>query len=522
MNLFAQAPVSGNNSVFALAAILCALLILVGIVLGKFIISIAKEHLSRSNVETKTNYSLLPGGGPTGEKAGRPNVIKLKKGFGIKLLGKAKGNLDSNFTSATYAVKPTSFNCLQPIPKMLVKESDKVKAGDKLFYDRKIDNVFFTAPVSGEVAEIKRGAKRAITEVIIRPDKENSFKKFAQADPNDLRREKVVEQLVESGAWTLLNQRPFGVLADVDAIPKAIYISTFDTAPLAVDYDFVMNHADAEDWQAGIDALWMLSYGNVHLNMNAKRKPLPLYLTTQGVKHNWFEGAHPAGNVGVQIHHVDPINKGDVVWTVKPEDVLTIGKVFSKGIYEPKRFVSINGSVVTKPMYVDTYLGANVQNLLENNLIDEHVRIVSGNVLTGTAIEKDGHLGYFDNMISVLKEGDYHEAFGWLVPQKARPSLSPTIPFSRSSWLSYEADTNMHGEDRAFVMTGQYESVLPMDVYLQILLKKIIAQDFDAIEGLGIYELLEEDVALCEFVCTSKQPVQKILREGIEFIQSQS
>lgn len=519
------APISANSVVLLLFLSIMIMVVFMAAILGDKIIKLsASKNLGN---EAETRFGLFPSTTEIIPTETHPvaglakDVIKLKKGFDIKLKGKTAKEINSSFVSSTFSVKPTDFHGLQPIPKMLVAEGDKVKAGDLLFHDRKIDNVFFTSPVSGVVKEIRRGDKRAITDVIIEADRKNEFREFTKLNVNSVSREEAIKHLIDSGAWIFLVERPFGVLANPEVKPKAIHISTFDTAPLAVDYNFLADHFDANDFQAGLDVLSKLTE-KVHLNLNAKKTPNKLFTTAKGVQLNWFEGAHPAGNVGVQIHHIDPINKGETVWTLKPEDVVTIGKLFTKGIYEPTKYVALAGDPLVSTYYVKTSSGANVEGLLSNNLNKDNLRVVSGNVLTGKTISSNGYLSAHDNLLTVLEEGDFHELFGWILPQYARPSVSPTIPWSAIDFVQFEANTNTHGERRAFVVTGQYEDVLPMDVYPVHLLKSIIFNDFEQIEGLGIYELLEEDLALCEFVCTSKQPVQAILRDGLNYIQSQN
>lgn len=519
-----QAPITANSLVVLLFTCVMVLVVFLAAILGDKIIKLVAAKLNPDLDGTKvgliTSLKEMILGSEYGSEGAKKKVTTLNRGFDIKLKGKAKKVVE-NFSATTYAVKPTDFKGLQPIPKMLVKEGALVKAGDKLFYDKGFEGVFFTAPVSGEVVEIKRAAKRAIAEIIIKSDGKFESVKFKTGNPASLSKENILTTLAESGAFTLLLERPFGVVPSLQHEPKAIYISASDTAPLAVDYGFVLNQLDKADVQAGIDALNKLT-DNLHLNLDAAAAKSNFCDSLQNVELNVFKGQHPAGNVGIQIHHIDSISKGDFVWTIKIEDVATIGKLFTKGIYEPTKYVALAGSVVKAPKYIKTAQGANVGALLANNLSDEHVRVISGNVLSGKQIEKDGFLGSYDNVISVIEEGDQQEMFGWLIPQYARPSLSPTFPWKSMELASFEANTNMHGEKRAFVVTGQYEEVLPMDLFPQHLIKAIIKNDFEEIEGLGIYELLEEDLALAEFSCTSKQPVQHILREGLDYIRSQS
>lgn len=512
----------GNQILVLLMTALLILVVFMAIVLSDKMI-----RISATNVKNEEGgYQLLPSLGEIipqrkGKYSGDAHVYRLKRGFDIRIRGKAKRETVKGARSNTYALKPTDWNGLQPIPKLLVAEGDEVKAGDQIFFDKKIEGVFWTAPVSGEIAEIRRGEKRAITEVVILADKASKHKDFGKMDPTSASREDVVNRLLESGAWTLLNQRPFGMVADKEVTPKAIHISGFDSSPLAPDYNYVMNGKGAQ-LQAGINVLNQLTDGVVHLNLNAKRRPADAYQGLKDVQVNWFEGQHPAGMVGVQIHHIDPIMKGDTVWTVNVEDVITIGKVFSEGIYDPVRTFTLAGPELKESKYYEGHIGMNVEQLLEGNLENNNVRVISGNVLTGKAIEKNGHLGTFSNVVSVIEEGDFYEFIGWLLPSYARPSLSVTFPWRLFPFEEFKVNTNTHGEQRAFVVSGEYEAVLPMDLYPVHLLKAIMANDFDKMEGLGIYEVVEEDLAICEFSCTSKQPVQKILREGMEFVIEQS
>jgi Na+-transporting NADH:ubiquinone oxidoreductase subunit A len=436
------APISANSVVILLFLSVMIMVVFMAAILGDKIIKLsASKNLGN---EAETRFGLFPSLNEIAPNESHPvagvakNVTKLTKGFDIKLKGKTSKEVNKSFVSATFSVKPTDFHGLQPIPKMLVAEGDKVKAGDLLFHDRKIDNVFFTSPVSGTVKEIRRGEKRSITEVIIEADNTNKYKEFAKLSTETLTREDAIKQLIDSGAWIFLVERPFGVLANPEVKPKAIHISTFDSSPLAVDYNFLADSFDAKDFQAGLDVLNKLT-DRVHLNLNAKKAPNKLFTQAKGVQLNWFEGAHPAGNVGVQIHHIDPINKGETVWTIKPEDVVTIGKVFTKGIYQPTKYVALAGEPVVKTYYVETLAGANVQGLVANNLNKDNLRFVSGNVLTGKTIEANGYLSAHDNLLTVLEEGDFHELFGWILPQYARPSVSPTIPWSAIDFVQFEA-----------------------------------------------------------------------------------
>jgi len=450
-------------------------------------------------------------------------VKRLRKGLDIKVVGHPANKLESHFSSRTFAVKPRDFIGLSPIPKLLVQEGSEVLAGDPLFYDKARPEIMFTAPVSGQVVEIRRGEKRSITDVILIADEHIRFREWPKADVASLDKQTVVQRLLESGAWPLIRQRPFSIIADPADEPKAIHVSGFDSAPLAPDYNFVLQGKKLA-FQQGLEVLRKLTSGKVHLNLNARHKPVDALNEAANVQINWFDGPHPAGNVGVQIHHLDPINKNDRVWYVRPQDVITLGKVFSEGKFDAERMVALAGPEVLKPRYFKTRLGAGVEQLIAGNLRQNHVRIVSGNLLTGQRVEATGHLGYYDDLVSVIAEGDQPELLGWLFPSYPRPTASKTYPIITNDTPEegFVVNSSMHGEERAFVMTGQYEKVLPMDIYPVHLLKAILSRDFELMEGLGIYEVDSEDLALCEFVCTSKIDVQDILREGLEYVRSQS
>jgi Na+-transporting NADH:ubiquinone oxidoreductase subunit A len=401
-----------------------------------------------------------------------------------------------------------------------VKEGDEVKAGDPLFFDKRTPEIKYVAPVSGEVAEIRRGSKRAITEVIILADKDIKYKKFKKIDLEDSSREKIVEYLLESGIWPFIKKRPYGVVPNPNTVPENIFISTFDTAPLAADLRMVVD-GKLDAFQEGIRVLNKLTDGSVFLGLDGNDPADSIFSNVEGVVSHVFHGAHPAGNVGVQIHHIENIGKGSAVWTLGVQDVITLGRLFTEQKYDASRVIGLTGAEIKNNKYVDTYLGASIKDLLKKESIDDNLRVISGNVLSGEKKDVEGFVNAFDNHLTVIKEGDYYEMFGWLMPITPRPSISKTYPNFLFKDLEFTPDTNTHGEKRAFVMTGQYEKVLPMDLYPQHLLKAILANDYERMEGLGIYELEEEDIALCEFACTSKMPLQKILREGLDMMADQ-
>jgi Na+-transporting NADH:ubiquinone oxidoreductase subunit A len=435
-------------------------------------------------------------------------TIKIKKGFDIKLKGKAETIVGSTPAERLYALKPADFPGLKP--KLLVKADDTIKAGSPLFIDKSQPEVVFTSPVSGKVVAINRGERRRILEVEIESDEKFESETFSIAEPKSLKGEQIKDALLKSGLWPFIVQRPFGVVASTKIVPRDIFVSGFDTAPLATDYELTLA-SETDTLQAGFDALSKLTTGKVFLGLRQGSK----FGSIKGVEINHFDGPHPAGNVGIQIHKTAPINKGDVVWTLSLQAVLFIGRLFKTGKLDLSKTIALAGSEVEKPQYYKVYSGCSVQNLLKGktqNKVGE--RIISGNVLTGTQIEPDGYLGFFHNHISVIPEGNQIEAFGWAAPGFTKFSASKTFFSKLLPKKEYILDANLHGGERAFVVSGQYEKVLPMDILPVYLLKSIIVNDFDKMEQLGIYEVLEEDMALCEYVCTSKIEVQEILRKG--------
>lgn len=474
-----------------------------------------------------SNFSIFPSFGdlfapklPTYTKG--QNVKVLKKGHDILLEGEAQNVIEPATGVTRYAVQPKNFIGMSPIPKVTVEVGEEVAAGDVLFFDKKRPDIKYVAPVSGEVVAINRAEKRSISEVVILADKEQKYKDFEAFDLANGSREDLVNYLLDTGLWTLINQRPFDVVPNPGDIPRDIFVSTFDSAPLAPDANLVVKGREA-DFQKGLDVLAKLTPGEVFLGLNANGEDAPssVFSNAQNVNINYFQGQHPAGNVGVQIHHTKPINAGDKVWTFGVQDVIAIGSTFLNQKFDGSRIVALTGQCLSNPRYVNTYIGANIGELLTDEIANDHSRIISGDVLSGKQKSKDQFLNFKDDQISVIEEGDYYEMFGWLLPISPRPSISNTFPNFLFRDHKFEANTNTHGEQRAFVVTGQYESVLPMDIFPQHLMKAILVNDFERMEGLGIYELSEEDVALCEFTCTSKQPLQSLLREGLDVMREQ-
>jgi len=442
----------------------------------------------------------------------------IKKGHDINLVGAASGEVQEVRTSR-YAVMPQNFRGIAPIPKMLVKEGDEVKAGEALFYDKFNPRLKFVTPVSGEVVEIRRGEKRAISHVIILADKTDSYVSTKVPDLEKANRAELVDFLLETGFWPFINKRPFDTIPDPEVVPRDVFISTFDTSPLAPKTDMVMA-GNENAFNRGLEVLTQLTAGKVYVGREAGDQNLSP--SNEQIETHYFKGPHPAGNVGVQIHKIKPIKSADTVWTLKPADVVNLGNLFLTGNLNTDKVIAVTGAGVINPGYFKVKPGADLSEVLEGNIKSNNYRVISGNVLTGETVGQDGFLGSFANQVTTLEEGNHHEMFGWLLPLSPRPSISGTFPNKLFKDHNFEANTNTHGEKRAFVVTGQYESMLPMDIYPQHLMKAILVNDYERMEGLGIYELSEEDLALCEFACTSKMPLQKILRQGLNMVEEQS
>ena len=443
-------------------------------------------------------------------------VIKLKKGLDIKLKGEAENLVKSIEKCDFYAVKPTDFRLLTP--KLAAKAGDQVKAGDVLFINKYRPEVKFTSPVSGTVEAVNRGERRKLLEVVVKADAQIQYKDFGAADVNKLSREEIIEKLLDSGVWPMIKQRPYDIIANPADMPKAIFVSGFDSAPLAPDFDITLTDELAA-LQSGIDCLNKLGGKNVNLNLKEGTPSSSVFTKLKNVEVNYFAGPHPAGNAGIQIHHLNPINKGEIVWVVNAMDLAIIGRLFISGKFDARKTIALVGSEVEKPAYYKTILGANIGCIVNGKLKNQvHQRIISGNVLTGYKVSEENYLGYYNNMVTVIPEGDHYEFLGWAAPGFNKFSISKTFPSFLCPKKKYTLDANYHGEERAFVVTGQYEKVLPMDILPVYLLKAVLAEDLDKMEQLGMYEVVPEDMALCEFVCTSKTPVQEILEKGIELM----
>ncbi len=444
------------------------------------------------------------------------NDIRIKKGLDIKLKGEAEKTSEKGILSNSYTLRPEDFHGV--IPKLISKVGAKVKAGEPVFYDKSNENVKFVSPVSGEIIEIARGEKRKILAIKIQANKEQVYQDYGSFNLDAAKAEEVKAHLLASGCWPFVKQRPYDVIANPDKAPKAIFVSGYASAPLAADLDFTLQGKEAE-LQAAVTALGKLTEGTVHVSVG-KSSNSPL-AGLSGVTLHKVSGPHPSGNVGTQINKIDPINKGEVIWTVNPQDLVIIGELLLTGKFNAERIVALVGSSVKKPRYFKTILGSEISTMVYDNGIDKdaNIRIISGNVLSGKQVHPDGNLDYYSNVITVIPEGDDYEFFGWTKPVFNKVSTSRALTFS---WLNpkkrYDLNTNTNGEHRAFVTTGTYEAVFPLDIFPMQILKACMYKDLDEMEALGMYEVAPEDFALTEFVCVSKQPHQKIIRAGLDLM----
>lgn len=443
--------------------------------------------------------------------------IRIKKGLDIKLVGVAEKNTTKVSQSSVYAVKPEDFHGI--IPKLTAKEGAEVKAGESLFHSKSDERILFPSPVSGKVVEVIRGARRKVLAVKIAADATQVYKEFGTKDASNMSAEEVKDYLFASGCWPFVKQRPYDIVANPNQAPKAIFVSAYASAPLAADLDYTLAGKEAE-LQAAITAVSKLTAGKVHVSVGSNSVS-PLSKLT-GVELHKVSGPHPSGNVGTQIAKIDPINKGEVVWVITPQDLVIIGELFLTGKLNLTRTVALTGSKFSKPQYVTAIAGASIEDLVANNVENDNTRIISGNVLTGKEVKLDEFLGYYDNQITAIPEGDDYEFFGWNKPVFNKVSTSRALTFS---WLNpkkkYDLNTNTNGEHRAFVVTGSYEQVFPLDIYPMQLLKAFMYKDLDEMEALGGYEVAPEDFALTEFICVSKQPHQKIIREGLDLMREE-
>lgn len=445
------------------------------------------------------------------------NVIKLRKGLDINLKGKAAQEIMTAKTPGNYALSPDDFTGVKP--KVVVKEQEHVKAGDALFVDKNHPEVKFVSPVSGVVTSVERGERRKVLNIVVEADEEQQYAEFGKKDPATMSAQEVKEALLNSGMFAFLRQRPYDVVADPTETPKAIFVSAFDSAPLAPEFELALK-GEEKNFQTGLDALAKMA--KTYLGISVKQQSTAL-TQAKNVTINVFDGPHPAGNVGVQINQVAPISKGETVWTIGAEAVIFIGRVLNNGQVDLTRTVALTGSEVNKPAYCKLKVGAQLTEIFKGNVSnDKALRYISGNVLTGKKVAANGYLGAFHNQLTVIPEGDdIHEMLGWIMPRFNEYSTNR----SYFSWLcgkkEYTIDARIKGGERHMIMSGEYDKVFPMDIYPEYLIKAIIAGDIDRMEALGIYEVAPEDFALCEFVCSSKVEIQRIVRAGLDMLRAE-
>ncbi|MBQ3556059.1 MAG: Na(+)-translocating NADH-quinone reductase subunit A, partial [Bacteroidales bacterium] len=405
------------------------------------------------------------------------------------------------------------------VPKILVKSGDAVKAGTPLMCDKNRPEVNFVSPVSGTVEAVNRGERRKVLEIVVKSDGKFESVEFEKLDAKKMDAQAIKETLLQSGLFAFIKQRPYDVIANPEVAPRDIFVTAFDSAPLAPEFEFVAKGEEAA-LQAGVDALAKLTNGKVYVGVNATSQ-----LKLNGCQVVKFQGAHPAGNVGVQIANIAPISKGEVVWTISAFDLLLIGRLFTTGKLDFTRIITLAGSEVEAPKYVKTTMGASIASVITGNVkkADHNQRIISGNVLTGTKVSASDYLRAYSSQVTIIPEGDdCNEFVGWATPGCGKFSVSRTF----GSWLfgkskKYNIDARLRGGERGIIMSGEYDSVFPMDILPEFLVKAVIAFDIDKMENLGIYEVAPEDFALCEFVDTSKLPLQQIIRNGLDALMKE-
>lgn len=442
------------------------------------------------------------------------NVIKLRKGLDINLIGNAEKTRIRLRSNGKYSLQPDDFTGV--VPKVVVKESDRVKAGEPLFVSKNYPDVKFSSPVSGVVKSVVRGDRRKVLGIRIDADETIDYVDFGKKDVRTLDAKSVRQALLDAGLFGYINQLPYAVSTTPNTEPKAIFVSALRDMPLAADFEFELEGQEA-DFQTGLTALSKIA--KTYLGIGSKQTAEAL-TGAKDVEITVFDGPCPAGNVGVQVNHLSPVNKGEVVWTVEPTVVLFIGRLFNTGKVDLRRTVAFVGSEVDKPAYVDMLVGEELSTLLSNSIkTTGNVRIINGNVLTGRVTTKEGFLGAHTSEITVIPEGDNADEFaGWIMPRFGQFSVNR----SYFSWLlgkkKYALDARVKGGERHMIMSGEYDKVLPMDIYSEYLIKAIIAGDIDKMEQLGIYEVAPEDFALAEFVDSSKLELQRIVRQGLDML----
>ena len=445
------------------------------------------------------------------------NVIKLRKGLDINLKGKAKEEKLAVAPKGEIGLVPDAFTGLTP--KVVVKEGDMVRAGDALFVNKQCPDVKFASPVSGQVVAVERGERRKVLCVKVKCDAEQQYVDFGKKDVQKMDGSGVKQALLDAGLFGYINQLPYAISTTPNAEPKGIFVSALRDMPLAADFEYELKGNEA-DFQTGLTALSKVA--KTYLGIGA-RQTADALSNAKDVQVNVFDGRCPAGNVGVQVNHIDPVNKGEVVWTVDPSAVIFFGRLFNTGRVDLRRTVAVVGSEVAHPAYAEVLVGEPISTLLNGNVSGKNVRIINGNVLTGKPCTVDDYVGAHTSEITVIPEGDdADEMLGWILPRTKQFSVNR----SYFSWLfgkrEYALDARVKGGERHMIMSGEYDRVLPMDIYAEFLIKAIIAGDIDKMEQLGIYEVSPEDFALAEFVDSSKLELQRIVRGGLDMLRKEN
>ena len=444
--------------------------------------------------------------------------IKLKRGLDLPLDGKAELTLGSVRRPEVYHIIPDHFAGITP--KLEVKEGDKVKVGSVLFHDKAFAEMKFTSPVSGTVVAIVRGERRKVMSIDIAADTALVYERF---DIGDLTLENVKALLLKSGLWALIKQRPYDCIALPNKEPRAIFISTFDSAPLAPDYEFVLR-GQLSTLQAAVSALNKIA--PVYVGIKGGARATEFRELKDCTLYEVF-GPHPAGNVGVQINHVLPMAKGDTMWTINIQDLALIGRLLMTGKVDMQKLVALTGPLAYGKLYYRVLPGMEFDSILRSNVHDEVAcRYIAGNALSGRQISPEDMISVYDNQITVLSEGcEEHEFMGWLMPRFSSFHFGWTDPARLmdnciTRWLfgkkNYRWDARLKGGRRAIIVSGEYDKVFPMDIYPEYLIKAMIAGNLDKMEQLGANEVAPEDFALCEYVCTSKMPLQEIVRKALD------
>ncbi len=440
--------------------------------------------------------------------------VSIKDGANLNLKGLASMELEVANMSLNYALNPDDFFGLTP--RMLVKEGDKVSLGQPIFHDKNNESIKIVSPVSGKIQEIVRGAKRKILNIIIKKEGESAVN-FKIPSLSSISNKKILELLIESGSLAFIRQRPYNIIARPDRPPKSIFVSVHSTAPYAANYDFILKKR-MDEFQVGVDVMSKLIGKPINLSISHNCESD--FSTLNNVDVYKIKGAHPSGNESFQINRIDPLNSGEVIWVIKPEDIANIGSFFMTGIFNPKRTVAVSGDSLKSPKYYDAIIGSPISSLVDSKEIpnSEEYRFINGDPLSGSKVEYSGFLGFYNNTLSVIKEGNQFRMLGWL------PFMYNSIPsFSKTSlsWLlggEKKVNTNLNGEERAIVVTGEMEKYFPMDIFPMQLIKACMRGDVEKMESLGIYEVIPEDFGLVDFSCTSKIEAQEIVKSGIEIM----